>query len=106
MQRTAAASQSRAIEQAIAADEQRIQSDQEKIKVTQQASEPGTNTETDDPLLQNLGSRLQAAETKRAQFLLKYAPNYPLVRDADHEVAKAKAAIAAAQQSLKLEPSD
>ncbi len=100
MQRTAAASQSRAMEQAIAADEQRIQSDQKKIKVTQQASEPGTNTETDDALLQNLGSRLQAAEVKRAQFLLKYAPNDPLVRDADREVAKAKAAIAAAQQTL------
>ena len=104
MQRTVAASQSRAMEQAIAADEQRIQSDQKKIKVTQQASEPGTNTETDDALLQNLGSRLQSAEVKRAQFLLKYAQNYPLVRDADHEVAEAKAAIAAAQQDLKLEP--
>ena len=88
------------MEQAIAADEQRIQSDQKKIKVTQQASEPGTNTETDDALLQNLGSRLQAAEVKRAQFLLKYAPNDPLVRDADREVAKAKAAIAAAQQTF------
>jgi uncharacterized protein involved in exopolysaccharide biosynthesis len=100
IQLTAAASQSRAIEQAIAADEQRIQSDQEKIRVTQQESGRGTNTEADDPLLQNLGSRLHAAETKRAQFLLKYAPNYPLVRDADHEVAEAKAAIAAAQQGL------
>jgi uncharacterized protein involved in exopolysaccharide biosynthesis len=100
MQLTAAASQSRAIEQAIAADERRIQSDQEKIKVTQQKSVPRTNTEADDPLLRNLGSRLQAAETKRAQFLLKYAQNYPLVRDADQEVAEAKAAIAAAQQGL------
>jgi uncharacterized protein involved in exopolysaccharide biosynthesis len=100
MQLTAAASQSRAIEQAIAADERRIQSDQEKIKVTQQKSVPRTNTEADDPLLRNLGNRLQAAETKRAQFLLKYAQNYPLVRDADQEVAEAKAAIAAAQQGL------
>jgi uncharacterized protein involved in exopolysaccharide biosynthesis len=100
MQLTAVASQSRAIEQAIAADQRRIQSDQEKIKVTQQKSEPRPNTEADDTQLQNLGSRLQAAETKRAHFLLKYAPNYPLVRDADHEVAEAKAAIAAAQQGL------
>ena len=99
-QLTAAASQSRAIEQAIAADERRIQSDQEKIKVTQQSSAPRLDTEADDPLLQNLGTRLRAAETKRAQFLLKYAPNYPLVRDADHEVAEAKAAIAAAQKGL------
>ena len=99
-QPTAAASQSRAVEQAIAADERRIQSDQEKIKVTQQESEPRPNTEADDPLLQNLGSRLRAAETKRAHFLLKYAPDYPLVRDADQEVAEAKAAIAAAQQGV------
>jgi uncharacterized protein involved in exopolysaccharide biosynthesis len=99
-QLTAAASQSRAIEQAIAADERRIQSDLEKIKITQQESGPRTNTETGDPLLQNLGNRLRTAETKRAHFLLRYAPNYPLVRDADHEVAEAKAAIAAAQQGL------
>lgn len=99
-QLTVAASQSRAIEQAIAADEGRIQSDEEKIKVTQQESEPRTNSEAHDALLQNLGSRLQSAEAKRAQFLLKYAQNYPLVRDADHEVAEAKEAIAVAQQGL------
>ncbi|HET6215965.1 MAG TPA: hypothetical protein VFE27_03035 [Acidobacteriaceae bacterium] len=99
-QLTAAASQSRAIEQVIAADERRIQRDQEEIKVTQEKSGSRTNTETDDPLLQNLGNRLRTAETKRAHFLLKYAPNYPLVRDADHEVAEAKAAIAAAEKGL------
>jgi len=56
-------------------------------------------TEAANLLLQNLGTRLHAAETKRAQFLVKYAPNYALVRDADKEVAEAKAAIAAARKS-------
>ena len=55
--------------------------------------------ESTNLLLENLGARLQAAETKRAQFLQKYAPNYPLVQDADKEVSEAKAAIAAAQSS-------
>ena len=77
---------------------------QENIKVKEQKSEPRPDTEADDLLLQNLGTRLRAAETKRAQFLVKYAPNYPLVRDADHEVAEAKAAIAAAEKSPNLDP--
>jgi uncharacterized protein involved in exopolysaccharide biosynthesis len=96
---TAAASQSRAIQQAISTDERRIQSEQEKIKALEQESGPGRFV-GDDHLLQDLGNRLQAAETKRSQFLLKYAQNYPLVRDADHAVAEARAAIAAAHKGL------
>jgi uncharacterized protein involved in exopolysaccharide biosynthesis len=69
------------------------------MRVTPPQLAPGQVTEAANLLLQNLGTRLQAAETKRAQFLLKYAPNYALVRDADKEVAEAKAAIAAAQKS-------
>ncbi len=60
---------------------------------------PQQNTEATNLLLQNLGARLQAAETKRAQFLQKYASNYALVQDADKEVSEVKAAIVAAQKS-------
>lgn len=101
-QLTAAVGQSRTMERAIAADERRIQSDKEQMGATPQRSAPGQDTPAANLLLQNLGTRLRAAETKRAEFLLKYAPNYPLVRDADQEVAEAKAAIAAAQKSPKV----
>jgi uncharacterized protein involved in exopolysaccharide biosynthesis len=102
LQLNAAMGQSRTIEQSIAADQKRIQSDQKQMRVTPQGSTPRQDSQAADLLLQNLGTRLRAAETKRAQFLLKYAPNYPLVRDADQEVAEAKAAIAAAQKSLNV----
>ena len=59
---------------------------------------PEQNTEATNLLLQNLDARLQAAETKRAQFLQKYSSNYGLVQDADKEVSDAKAAIVAAQR--------
>jgi uncharacterized protein involved in exopolysaccharide biosynthesis len=94
-QLTAAAGQSRILEHAIAFDEQKIRTDQEQMRVNPpQPANYSTNL-----VLQNLGARLQAAETKRAQFLQKYAPNYPLVQDANKEVSEAKAAIAAAQTS-------
>jgi uncharacterized protein involved in exopolysaccharide biosynthesis len=98
-QLTAAAGQSRTMEHAIAADEQKIRTDQEQIRVNTQQPAPEQNTEATNLVLQNLGARLQAAETKRAQFLQKYASNYPLVKDADKEVSEAKAAIVAAQKS-------
>ena len=52
-----------------------------------------------DKLLANLEPALLAAETKRTQLALKYNPNYPLVQEADQEVATAKAAIAAAEKT-------
>jgi uncharacterized protein involved in exopolysaccharide biosynthesis len=98
-QLTAAAAQSRIIEHAIAADEQKIRTDQQQMKVNPVQPAPQRDNESTNQLLQNLGARLQAAETKRAQFLQKYAPNYALVQDADKEVAEAKAAIAAIHSS-------
>jgi uncharacterized protein involved in exopolysaccharide biosynthesis len=95
----AAAGQSRTIERAIAADEQKIRTDQEQMRVNPQQLTPQQDNDSTKLLLQNLGGRLRAAETKRAQFLQKYAPNYALVQDADKEVSEAKAAIAAVQKS-------
>ena len=99
LQLAAAVGQSHTIEQAIAADEQRIRSDQEQMKVTPQRSATKQDTEAANLLLQNLGSSLLAAETKRTQLLLKYEPSYPLVQEADQEVAEAKAAIAEAEKN-------
>jgi uncharacterized protein involved in exopolysaccharide biosynthesis len=99
IQLAAAVGQSAAIGQAIAADEHRIQSVREQMKVTPQRAETRQDTNVPNLLLQNLGSSLLAAETKRTQLLLKYDPSYPLVQEADQEVAEAKAAIAEAKRA-------
>jgi uncharacterized protein involved in exopolysaccharide biosynthesis len=91
--------QSVTIERAIAADEHRIQSDREQMKVTPERAETKQETNVPNLLLQNLGSSLLAAETKRTQLLLKYDPSYPLVQEAEQEVAQAKAAIAEAKKA-------
>ena len=84
-------------DEAIAADQQRIRSDQEQMKATPQRSATKQDTNSANLLLQNLGTSLLAAETKRTQLLMKYDPGYPLVREASQEVAEAKAAIAEAE---------
>ncbi len=99
LQLTASVGQLHTTEQSIAADRQRIRSDQNQMKVTPQRSATKRDTDSAGLLLQNLGSSLLAAETKRTQLLLKYAPGYPLVEEADQEVAEAKAAIAEAEKT-------
>lgn len=99
LQVTNSVGQAHLAEEAIAADEQRIQSDREQMKVTPQRSATKQDTNAADLLLQNLGTSLLAAETKRTQLLLKYDPNYPLVQEANQEVANAKAAIAKAEKN-------
>jgi succinoglycan biosynthesis transport protein ExoP len=97
LQLAAAVGQSHNIEQAIAADERRIRSDREQMGVTPQRSATKQDTQAANLLLQNLGSSLLAAETKRTQLLLKFEPGYPLVQEAEQEIAEAKAAIAEAE---------
>jgi uncharacterized protein involved in exopolysaccharide biosynthesis len=99
VQLTTSVGQSHTTEQAIAADEQRIQSDQEQLKRTPRRSATKQDTNAANLLLQNLGTSLLTAETKRTQLLLKYDPSYPLVQEADQEVAQAKAAIAEAEKA-------
>jgi uncharacterized protein involved in exopolysaccharide biosynthesis len=86
-------------EQLIAADQQRIHSDEQLISMTPERSATKQDIDSPNLLLQNLGSSLLAAETKRIQLLLKYDPSYPLVKEAEQEVAEAKAAIARAEKT-------
>jgi uncharacterized protein involved in exopolysaccharide biosynthesis len=44
-------------------------------------------------LLQQLEGDLLTAELKRTQLLVKYDPSFPLVKEADEEIAKTKTAI-------------
>ncbi len=69
------------------------------MRITPQRSATKQDTQAANLLLQNLGTSLLAAETKRTQLLLKYDPGYPLVQEADQEIAQAKAAIAEAQKT-------
>jgi uncharacterized protein involved in exopolysaccharide biosynthesis len=49
--------------------------------------------------MQNLQATLLAAQIKRSELLVKYDPSYPLVKEADEEIAETKAAIADAENS-------
>ena len=99
LQLSAAVGQTHTIERAIAADEEQIKSIQQQMEATPSRSATRQDTEAASLLLQNLGTSLLAAETKRTQLLLKYEPTYPLVQEADQEVAEAKAAIATAEKA-------
>jgi len=99
LQLSASIGQMHTTEQAIAADQKRIQSDQEQMKVTPQRTTTQLASSPADLLLQQLGASMLAAETKRSQLLLKYDPSYPLVKEADAELAQTKAAFEKAEQT-------
>lgn len=99
LQVTNAVGQMHATVETIAADEQRIHSDQREMDVTPPRSATKQDVNAADMLLQQLGSALLAAQTKRTQLLAKYDPHYPLVLEADQEVADAKIAIAQAEKN-------
>jgi uncharacterized protein involved in exopolysaccharide biosynthesis len=86
-------------EQAIAADQKRIQSDEQQMKITPHRTTTQLASSPADLLLQQLGSSLLAAETKRSELLLKYDQSYPLVQEADRELAETKAAFEKAEQT-------
>jgi len=88
--------------QMAAADEKRI----EDLK-RQMGSTPARSTTTEaamsaNLLLENLNATLLATEIKRSQLLMKYDPSYPLVQEADQEIAEAKEAIAKAEKDKYL----
>jgi uncharacterized protein involved in exopolysaccharide biosynthesis len=86
-------------EQAVAADEQRIRNEQVQLKNTPARSSTLESSTTPDVLLQQLGSSVLAAQVKRTQLAMKYDPSYPLVREADDELAQTQAAYAEAQKT-------
>lgn len=86
-------------EQAVAADNQRISSDRRQMASTPERSATKEDDLAADALLQQFSSTLLAAQTKRTQLALKFAPTYPLVQEADQEIAQAQAAIDAAEKT-------
>jgi len=86
-------------QQAISADEQRIRDEEAQLKVTPARSSTLQVSNSADILLQQLQANLLAAQLKRTQLALKYDPSYPLVQEADQEIAQTEAAIAEAQKN-------
>ncbi len=86
-------------EQAIAGDEARIRNDQRQLGTTQSRSTTVRASAVNDKLIDDLSTALAAAQTKRTQLALKYEPIYPLVQEADQEIADDKAAIARAENT-------
>ncbi len=85
-------------EEAIASDEERIASDQKQMANTPQRQTTTQTSAAADTLLSNLYASLLTAQTKRTQLALKYDPNYPLVKEADQEIAQTQAAIDQAEK--------
>jgi uncharacterized protein involved in exopolysaccharide biosynthesis len=80
--------------EAIAADEKRIKEDETQISATPARSPTLQVSNVADVLLQQLKTDLLTAQLKRTQLALKYGPHYPLVQEADQEIAETEAAIA------------
>jgi uncharacterized protein involved in exopolysaccharide biosynthesis len=86
-------------QQAIAADQQRIREEEAQMKATPSRSSTQQVSNTAALLLQQLETNLLAARIKRTQLALKYEPSYPLVQEADQEIAATEAAIANANKT-------
>jgi uncharacterized protein involved in exopolysaccharide biosynthesis len=82
--------------QAIAADKNKIQDEMARIKITPDRSLAQQATDSAQALLQQLQEGLLAAELKKTQLSMKYEASYPLVEEADREIAQTQAAIASA----------
>jgi uncharacterized protein involved in exopolysaccharide biosynthesis len=87
------------VQEAIAADERRVAEAERQMEVTPARSSTQDTTSSADVLLQQLEANLLAAQLKRTQMSLKYEPTYPLVQEADQEIAETQAAIDAAQKT-------
>jgi len=86
-------------EQSLAADEERIRSDKEQMKMIPERSVTTRSAAVSDKAIGDMNATLLAATVKRTQLAMKYAPDYPLVKEADQEIAEAKAAIARAEET-------
>jgi uncharacterized protein involved in exopolysaccharide biosynthesis len=85
--------------QAVAGDEQRIKDEQGQITATPERSATQEESNAANILLQQLETTLLTSQNNRQQLLMKYDPSYPLVREADQEIAKTEDAIQKAKQT-------
>lgn len=86
-------------EEAIAGDERRIRDDRDQMRITPPRSATKQDTNAANLLLEQLGSSLLAAQKRRLELGMKYDSRYPLVQEADQEIAETKAAITRAENT-------
>jgi uncharacterized protein involved in exopolysaccharide biosynthesis len=87
---------------AIAADQRRLESIKKQLGGTPSRSSTTETSLSANTLLEQLHSTLLNARLKKTQLLMKYDPSYPLVKEADVEIAETQEAIAAAEQAKYL----
>ncbi len=86
-------------QQMISADQKRIEEIKQQMANTPERSSTAESSLASNLLMQNLQATLLASQIKRSELLVKYDPSYPLVKEADEEIAQTKAAIADAENS-------
>ena len=82
----------------IAADEERIKAVDMQLQKTPERITTQQTSNAANLLLQQLEASLLTSELKRTQLLVKYDPSFPLVIEADEEIAKTQAAIKDAKE--------
>jgi polysaccharide biosynthesis transport protein len=97
---TNAIGQRSSIEQSVAADLNRIREDDRQLQLIPARTTTTRATTPPTLLLQQLGADMIKAEAKRSELAMKFSDDYPLVREADQEVAQAKSAFERAQKTL------
>lgn len=85
-------------QQQIAGDEDRLKAGEAQLRETSERITTLQSSNAANLLMQQLENTLLNAEMKRAQLVVKYDPSFPLVREADEEIAKTQAAIAKAKR--------
>ena len=91
----------------MAATEQRINTLQKQAGITPERLTTSMRQQDDAQVLQGLKNTLMTLELKRTELLTKYQPTYPLVQEADKQIADTKASIAAEEaKPLKEETTD
>jgi len=83
--------------QMIAADEERIENIKAQMASTPARSSTAESSISLSALLEQFKSNLLALQLKRTQLMLKYEPGYPLVKEADEEIAQTNKAIESAE---------
>ena len=84
-------------QQSVAANEQRITDEEARLKTMPARSSTAEVSNDANLLTQQLQANLLAAQIKRTQLALKYDAKYPLVQEADQEIAQTQAALAEAK---------
>jgi uncharacterized protein involved in exopolysaccharide biosynthesis len=78
----------------MASTEQRISTLQKQAGITPERLTTSMRSQDDAQVLQGLKNTLMTLELKRTELLTKYQPTYPLVQEADKQIADTEASIA------------